>query len=757
MITFNTMIRPIIFFIILYCLLLSCASENSGPKPLASPAPAAAPMDGTADMVAELKAISEQRDNVEIWHLNKERAQAIDQKLKTVNDPGPRIGMLFQSGIEWLNAGEYNTAIDRLSAIMNLIRAKNLNIGNESMHAISEVLGVAFLRKAEIENCVQNHNEFSCLIPIEPGGQHKLRTGSEQALSIFRQLLDKNNPDLQTMWLYNIAHMTLGGYPQKVEKEFLINPNVFNSDIEFPRFTDKAMGLGVAVNDISGSVVMDDFNNDHYLDLMVTSYGLDDQLHYFQNNKNGGFDDMTESARLTGLWSGLNMVQADYDNDGWLDVFVLRGAWLGKDGNHPNSLIRNNGDGTFSDVTKKSGLYSKHPTQTATWADFNADGWLDLFIGNEHSDNNPAPCQLYQNNGDGTFKEVAVSMGIDVKAFVKACTWGDYNNDGFADLYISTITGDNYLMKNGGPANGFKFTDVAASSTTNNPQKSFPCWFFDYNQDGWEDIFVSGFDFTQFATAAKEVAKDYLNQPTQAELPKLYKNNQDGTFSDVSQEAKIDKVLYTMGCNFGDLNNDGYPDFYAGTGTPDFRALIPNRMFLNKDGKSFLDVTTAGGFGHLQKGHGIAFGDIDMDGDQDVYNVLGGSYDGDNFMNALFINPSMGNAWIKIKLEGKQSNRSAIGARIKIVARNNKGIQRSFYNTVSSGASFGANPLMIEQGLEQFENIEQIEIKWPGLSEPQILKGLKANTAVQIVQGESNIQEIKVSAIELSEHAHHHH
>lgn len=305
---------------------------------------------------------------------------------------------------------------------------------------------------------------------------------------------------------------------------------------------------------------------------------------------------------------------------------------------HPNSLLRNNGDGTFSDVTRESGLYCRFPTQTASWADYNGDGWVDLFIGNEHSPTAEAPSQLFQNNGDGTFSDVAVAKGAAIKGFIKGCVWGDYDNDGHPDLYASLINGANVLLHNGGPKNDFKFTNAATAAAVQEPLVSFPCWFFDYDQDGWEDLFVSGFDFRQFETAADEVTKDYLGLPVKAELPRLYHNNKKGGFTEVSQAMQVNKVLYTMGCNYGDLNNDGYPDFYAATGTPDFRALIPNRMFLNGGGKAFYDVTTAGGFGHLQKGHGVAFGDLDNDGDQDVYNVLGGSYDGDNFMNALFLN-----------------------------------------------------------------------------------------------------------------------
>ena len=749
-------VTKIFWFLLLF--LLACSSENKEAKvdPPQNPG-------STQKMVEELKAIASQTDNIEVWHLNRPRAQFIDRQLATVTDPGQRISLLFKSGIEWLNAGEYTTSIERLRSIFTFIQNQRLQLPPEQFLTIKELLGVAYLRKAEIENCIEDHNAYSCIIPIEKPGQHTRREGAEMALQIFQEILQETPENPQVAWLYNIAQMTLGGYPAKVEKPYLIREKVFESEAKIPRFTDKAMELGIAVNDISGSVVMDDFNNDHYPDLLVSSYGLDDQLRYFQNDRQGGFEDRTTAAGLDGLWSGLNMVQADYNNDGWVDVLILRGAWLGKDGNHPNSLLRNNGDGTFTDVTRETGLYCRFPTQTAGWADFNGDGWIDLFIANEFSRSNNAVCQLFQNQGDPdgtgqvTFKEVAQEKGVAVQDFIKGCIWGDYNNDGYPDLYLSSIRGDNRLLQNGGPAKDFQFTNVSAQANTTEPKLSFPCWFFDYNQDGWEDIFVSGFDFRQFETAAGEVAKDYLNRPVEAELPRLYQNNKDGTFTEVSQPTRVNKVLFTMGCNFGDLNNDGYPDFYAATGTPDFRALIPNRMFLNEKGKKFLDVTRAGGFGHLQKGHGVAFGDVDLDGDQDIYHVLGGSYDGDNFMNALFVNPGLSGHWVKLKLRGTTSNRSAIGARVKISAADGQGAKHDFYTTVNSGGSFGANPLLVEQGLGNFKNIEQVSITWPGKKEVQVLTGIEAGNYYVITEGKAEVEKINVAAVELKNgHEHHH-
>jgi tetratricopeptide (TPR) repeat protein len=699
----------------------------------------------TKAMAEELRAIAQDPTNEDMWYLNAKKAKKYEaQRPQLQNQPGPWIITTFQAAFQWLNAGNYDRSISLMNSLFEYLKKNNIDLPAPQFSTLKEIHAIAYMRKGEIENCLENHNAYSCLLPISGPGQHENRSGSTDAISIYEELLKNDPNNLQNKWLYNIAQMTLGNYPDKVAADKRIDPKVFKSEATLEKFMDVAMDLGVAVNDISGSVILEDFNNDHYLDIMVSSYGLEDQLKYFENDKKGGFSDKTNEAGLLGLWSGLNMVQADYNNDGLIDVLVLRGGWMGGEGLHPNSLLKNEGNGKFRDVTKEVGVYSKYPTQTASWGDYNNDGHIDLFIANESTRSVTAFCELFHNNGDGTFTEKAAALGLNKQGFYKGCSWGDVNQDGWPDLYLSNIVGSNVLMLNDGK--GTSFTDIAGQSNTTEPNNSFPCWFFDYNQDGLEDIFVSGFDVQQFESAAGEVAKDYLGIKTQAEKPRLYRNNGNNTFTDVSAVAKVDKVLYTMGCNVGDLNNDGYPDFYAATGTPDFRALIPNRMFLNDGGKEFKDVTTAGGFGHLQKGHGVAFGDLDSDGDQDVYAVLGGSYQGDNFMNALFQNPGTDGHFLTLKLEGTTANKAAIGALVKTVVETGKG-EKAFYQRVRSGGSFGANTLRIEQGVGAATAIKQVEVFWPGNSEAEVFQGFDIDGFYMLKEGGGQAIKVDVKAV----------
>ena len=214
-----------------------------------------------------------------------------------------------------------------------------------------------------------------------------------------------------------------------------------------------AAEAGLDLYGLSGGAILDDFDGDGRLDLLVSSIGFADQMRFFHNAGDGHFEDRTERAGLTGEVGGLNLIQADYDNDGFLDVLVLRGGWLGAQGRFPLSLLRGHGDGTFTDVTRDAGLLRFAPTQTATWFDYDGDGWLDLFVGNESTPGDTHPCELYhQQAATAPSRNVAQEAGVDVVGFVKGVVSGDYDNDGRPDLYVSVCGGDNLLFHNDGPA-----------------------------------------------------------------------------------------------------------------------------------------------------------------------------------------------------------------------------------------------------------------------------------------------------------------
>ncbi len=646
----------------------------------------------------------------------------------------------LQLALQLLQAGRTDESVAAYEDSAQFARANNLPIDDQLQRLLLTGEAVGHLRAGETANCLLNHNADSCIFPIQGGGVHQLPEGSRAAVAVLTDLLQKTPGDLRARWLLNLAYMTLGEYPDKVPPRWLIDPKCFASDYPLPRFPDIAANVGLDVDGLAGGVVVEDFDHDGFLDIMVSSWGLTakDQLRVFRNNGDGTFTERTKEAGLSGVISGLNLIQGDYNNDGFADVLVLRGAWLRTEGHYPFSLLRNNGDFTFTDVTIEAGLTHFRPTQTAVWFDYNGDGWLDIFVGNESSGRDVNPCELYRNNGDGTFTECAAEQGLDVVAFVKGAVAGDYNNDGRPDLFLSTNGGPRLLFRNDGPAGAdhspkarWKFTEVAEAAGIDGPVVSFPCWFWDYDNDGWLDLMVTGYSIQD----SGDVAADYLGRPHPALKARLYHNNGDGTFTDVSRAAGVNKLLPAMGANFGDLDNDGWLDFYVGTGDPDFTALMPSRMFRNDGGKRFQDVTTAGGFGQLQKGHGIAFADLNNDGTQEIFSKVGGAAEADNYHSQLFANPGFGNHWLKLQLEGVQTNRVAIGARIKIVIREG-GAERTLYRTVGTGASFGANPLRQEIGLGQATAIERVEVFWPVTGVTQVVTGLQPDHMYRICEGQ---------------------
>jgi tetratricopeptide (TPR) repeat protein len=584
---------------------------------------------------------------------------------------------------------------------------------------IWQMLGTAYLHYSEMENgAYRGAGDLDIFPPVHPGAHYEKQEESKLAIQYLAKYLEQQPEDYQVRWLLNVAYATLGQYPDKVPAAQLIPLSDFESAQNIGRFKDIAPAAGTNAFLEAGGVIVDDFDNDGLLDIVASSMDACDSLHFYHNNGDGTFSDRTAQAGLSDQLGGLNLVQVDYNNDGCMDILVLRGGW-----EFPmrKSLLRNNCNGTFTDVTDQSGL-GKTVTETnsAVWADIDNDGYLDLFIANEKSSS-----QLFRNRGDGTFEDISHAAGIDRTEFSKGVTAADYDNDGYVDFYVSNLASPNLLYHNN---HDNTFTEIAKQAGVQAPGTGFATWFFDYDNDGWPDLFVTGYP----SYSPDEVVRSYMHLPYHADTMKLYRNLHNGTFQDVTAQVGLDRVFIPMGANFGDVDNDGFLDIYLGVGQPSFGAILPHELLRNDGGKTFVDITASSGTGELHKGHGIGFADLFRLGHEDIVANAGGAVRADRHSLRLFQNPGNDNDWINVRLAGVKSNRAAVGARIKVTVESDGHTARSIYRTVGYGSSFGGDPMEQHIGLGHGARITGLDIWWPATDTRQHFSGVQKNQFILV-------------------------
>ena len=537
------------------------------------------------------------------------------------------------------------------------------------------------------------------------------------------------------------------------DKAGLNVPNVWGG-VDQKRVIIETKGSGIAFFD---------YDNDGWLDIYLTNgnrldanwpAGKEPTTHLFKNNRDGTFTDVTEKSGLARSGWQTGVCVGDYDNDGWDDMFCT--FW-----GH-NILFHNNGNGTFTDVTRKAGLSQGHGRwgTGCTFFDYDRDGHLDLFVCNFVKLDPDKPlsidqasfCQwkgvptmcgprglpgdtniLYHNNGDGTFTDVSEKAGIlkpGPRYSITSVSY-DFDNDGWPDIYVAVDSEPSIFFKNNHDGT---FTDVAvmagcAYNDDGHEQAGMGLGVADYDCDGWFDIFKTNF------------ADDTCN---------LYHNNGDGTFSDLSFDSGvgINNKYVAWGCGFIDYDNDGWSDIVQVNGHVypeidhyNFGETFknPRLVYKNLGNGHFKDVSSTMGSGMTAKysSRGTAFGDFDNDGGMDVL-ILN--------MNEL---PSLlknvgGNKqnWIKIKLKGTKCNRTAIGARVRVVT--GKHIQM---DEVSSGTSvMSQNDLRLHFGLGTANTIDLIEVKWPTTQKLEKFTQVKANQIITIREGDGIVSTMKPPA-----------
>lgn len=659
-----------------------------------------------------------------------EPARTLERRLDTPGlAPAERLSVALDLGQEWIELGRVQAAIELLERALGETEP---GTQAERVTRLYRELGLAYLRLAEDLNCVQSHSASCCILPLAEAGRHARREPAEKARAHYLAVLERSPGELGPRWLVNILALLLGDYPEGVREDLRLPLGELAQPVEQPLFRDVAPRAGVAALNLAGGVAAEDFDGDGWIDILTSTSDPLGPLLYYHNRGDGSFEDRSAAARTSEQLGGLNLIAADYDNDGDRDAYVLRGAWLFEHGRIRGSLLRNEHGATFTDVTHAAGLAEQvGPTQAGVFADFDGDGWLDLYVGNESrletDGTGDYPSRLFRAGGDGTFRDVAREAGVRNDRYAKGVAAGDYDDDGDLDLYVSNL-GPNRLYQNDGRA---RFADVAQAAGVTEPRgRSFGTWFFDYDNDGHLDLWVAAYAATIVDLAAEALGQAYAGTP-----PCLYRNSGDGTFRDRARELGLARPMMPMGSNFGDIDNDGWLDIYLGTGDPLLQSLMPNVLFRNRAGQGFDDYTAESGLGHLQKGHGVAFADFDHDGDQDLFHQLGGFVPADKFQSTLFENRGTGGHWLVLELQGTRTNRDAIGARIRVVLETPAG-PRELHRAAGAVSSFGGSTHRQELGLGDATRITRLEIRWPRSKEPQVFSDVPLDSRLAVREGE---------------------
>jgi hypothetical protein len=471
-----------------------------------------------------------------------------------------------------------------------------------------------------------------------------------------------------------------------------------------------------------------DYNNDGLLDLYLTN-GKSQKNGLFRNDGNGSFTNVSASAGVDNGLGNSGVIAGDVDNDGNIDLFLTGEGGVMGNGQSPTRLYRNNGDGTFTDITARAGTIGAESAWSAAFADIDRDGFLDLFITSPgRAVVRPHQNKLYRNNGDLTFTDISASAGVDTQRGACATGFCDYNQDGWIDLFIADCA-DTYarptpieLFRNNGD---LTFTDVTTQAGLDPGGFWMGLTFGDVDNDGDMDVFA-----TNFGTSRRWLGRLWLHA--------LYRNNGDGTYTDIGNQAGVAEWEWGWGCSFADFDNDGYQDlFFAGNWPfPPFDVFHPGlgnpgRLFMNRRDNTFAEIGSEPVFNLREKyTSGVATGDFDNNGFADI--VVGiDSVDNNVGRPVLYRNMGNGNHWLTIKTVGTRSNRDGVGARVKVIAGDLVQVKE-----VRAGSSFlSMDSPWLTFGLGSRERVDRIEIIWPSQTMEQYVN-VAADRLVTLIEGE---------------------
>jgi hypothetical protein len=539
-----------------------------------------------------------------------------------------------------------------------------------------------------------------------------------------------------------VALTLLGLYLTQAPSPFLFEDATSKSGLRFTEVFGSSEKL--SITDVNGSgVAVLDYDGDGFQDIYfvngarsVATRGPGNRL--YRNNRNGTFTDVTARANVGDFGWCLGAVAADYDNDGWADLYVTK---YGK-----NALYRNKGDGTFVDVTDTAKVGKVGYSAGAAFGDYDRDGWLDLFVTNYLEFDSKVPgaqsksCSykgvsvfcgpagfkgganiLYHNKGDGTFEDVTRQTGVEAQEphYSFTAVFEDFDQDGWPDLFVANDSTPNYMYKNLGDGRfrEMGFESGTAFSEDGRSQASMGIAIGDYNNDGLPDIFVTNF------------SDDYST---------LYRNEGKMQFTDQSYQSGLAQPSMPMlkwGALFEDFDNDGLKDVFVANGHiyPDVDRHDVNTTYrqwlqvFRNSGNKFTEIGEAAGLRSFDRlaARGAVAGDFDNDGGIDVVVT---QIDGPAL---LLHNASRRANWLSIRLEGRKSNRSAVGAKVRIKAK-----ELVQWSSVRSGGSYiSQNDLRLHFGLGSASTVDEIEVIWPSGALSRVTQ-VEANRILTIKEDE---------------------
>ncbi len=572
---------------------------------------------------------------------------------------------------------------------------------------------------------------------------------NSRALSALRVVTGQASNGISPQNRLHGAGQSVSAASHSADSPILFENTIAASKIDFV-LRNSVSPQRYSIETMTGGVAVFDYDNDGLLDIFLTNGAEIPSLEksnpsfynrLFRNNGDGTFTDVTEKTGLAGVGYSMGVATGDYDNDGFVDLYVA--------GFNRNQLFHNNGDGTFTDVTKKAGVGGIVPGRgkpwsvAAGWIDYNNDGLLDLFVVNylDYSISTAHSCQtdnivdycspneyrgtpniLYRNNGDGTFTDV--SQRSHISQYVgkgMGVAFADYDGDGFIDIFVSNDTFPNFLLHNNGDGT---FTDVALAAGVA------------YNENG-KTVAGMGIDFRDISNNGRP---DIFQTAMYGDSFPLYRNLANGQFEDVTDKAGLTAMtsrFTAWGTGIFDFDNDGNKDiFAAGSAILDNSMEVnhkpyplPNLLYRNLGGLRFKDVSAQAGAGFFAAAahRGAAFGDMDNDGKIDiVVTVLNGK------PQLLMNRSSNHNHWIILKLIGVADNRDGLGTKVKITTAN--GIQ---YNEATTAVGYNSSSdKRVHFGLGKATIVDRIELAWP-TGVKQVLTNISADQILTIVESGS--------------------